>query len=191
MTLLSDGTGRATASVTLDNDSPSDPSTRALASLLLPHAGPADLEPGEAYERITITGGRGSRLLESSVNGADSPMTAHAVGGLQTFTRVLRISPQGSTTMTMTFDLGYVWRGDGAQGTYELFIPTQPVIQSVVGTVTIHAPSGMTIASTSPGMSVEGSSATWRGSMSEPLTFRTRFAQDALGRLWWGLKSAF
>ena len=66
----------------------------------------------------------------------------------------------------MTFDLGYVWRGDGAQGTYELFIPTQPVIQSEFGTVTIHAPSGMTIASTSPGMSVEGSSATWRGSMS-------------------------
>jgi hypothetical protein len=76
VTLLPDGTGRATASVTLDNDSPSDPSTRALASLLLPHAGPADLEPGEAYERTTITGGRGSRLMESSVNGADSPMTA-------------------------------------------------------------------------------------------------------------------
>ena len=40
-------------------------------------------------------------------------------------------------------------------------------------------------------MCVEGDSATWRGSMLEPLTFRTRFAQDALGRVWWGLKSAF
>jgi hypothetical protein len=191
VTLMSDGSGRATASVTLDNHSPSDPSTPALASLLLPHAGPADLEPGEAYERITITGGRGSRLLESSVDGADSPMTAHAVGGLRTFTRVLRISPQGSITTTMTFDLGYVWRGDGAQGTYELFMPTQPVIQSVSGTVTIHAPRGMTIASTNPGMQVDGSSATWSGSMSEPLTFRTRFERDTLGRVWWGLKSAF
>ena len=191
VTLLPDGAGRATATVTLENDSPSDPSTRALASLLLPHLGPADLEPGEAYERTTITSGRGSRLMGSSVDGEDSPMTAHPVGGLQTFTRILRISPQGSITLTLTFDLGYVWRGDGAQGTYELFIPTQPVIQSTAGTVTIHAPSGMTIASASPGMRVDGSSATWRGSMLEPLTFRTRFERDALGRIWWDLKTAF
>jgi hypothetical protein len=48
----------------------------------------------------------------------------------------------------------------------------------------------MTIASTSPGMRAEGSSATWSGSMSEPLTFRTRFERNMLGRVWWGLKSA-
>lgn len=189
VTLLPDGQGRATARVTFENDSPRDPPTRALASLLLPHAGPADLEPGETFEQATITCGRRSRLIGSSVDGADSPMTVHAVGGLRTFTGILRIPPQGSSTLTMTFDLGYVWRGDGAQGTYALSIPTQPVIQSTAGTVTIHAPSGMTIAAAGPGLHIEGASATWRGLMSEVLTLRTRFERNTLGRIWWGLKS--
>ena len=63
--------------------------------------------------------------------------------------------------------------------------------QSVFGTVTIHAPSGMTIASTSPGMSVEAVRLPGAARCLNPLTFRTRLAQDALGRVWWGLKSAF
>ena len=89
----------------------------------------------------------------------------------------------------MTFDLGYVWPGDGAQGTYALSIPTQPVILRTTGSVTIHAPSGMTIAAASPGMGTQGDSATWSGSMSEVLTLQTRFQRDTLGRIWWDLKS--
>lgn len=189
--LLPDGRGRATASVTFENDSPRDPPTRALAALLLPHAGPADLALGETFEQATITCGRRCRLIGSSIDGADFPMTAHIVGGLQTFTGNLRIPPQESSTLTMTFDLGYVWRGDGAQGVYALSIPTQPAILPTAGTVTIHAPSGMTIASASPGMGIGGPSTTWRGSMSDVLTLRTRFQRNTLGRIWWDVKSLF
>jgi hypothetical protein len=189
VTLLPDGQGRATASVTFENDSPLDPSTPALASLLLPHAGPADLEPGETFEQVTITCRRRSELVGSSIDGAPFPMAAHALGGLETFTGILRIPPQGSSTLTMALDLGHVWRGDGAQGTYALSIPTQPVIVSTAANVTIHAPSGMTIAAASPDMSTQDVSATWRGSLSEVLTLRTRFQRDTLGRIWWDLKS--
>jgi hypothetical protein len=69
--------------------------------------------------------------------------------------------------MTMTFDLGYVWRGDGAQGTYELFIPTQP---SSVGVWDRHDPCPKWHDDRVDESRHErrGSSATWRGSMSEP-----------------------
>ena len=82
VTLLPDGRGRATATITFENDSPRDPSTKALASLLLPHAGPADLELGEMFEQATITCGRRCELVRSSIDGADLPMIAHTVGGL-------------------------------------------------------------------------------------------------------------
>jgi uncharacterized protein DUF4012 len=190
VTLLSNGQGRATATMTIENDSPSDPPTRALTALLLPDAGPADLEVGETLAQATITCGNGCRLIEASLDGDDFPMTDHTVGGLQTFTGILRTPPQASSTLTMTFDLGAVWHGDGAQGSYALSIPTQPVVLLTAGTVTIHAPNGMTIAAASPGMSSQGSLATWRGSMSDVLTLRTRFQRGTLGRIWWDLKSA-
>ncbi|MEO8425233.1 MAG: DUF4012 domain-containing protein [Actinomycetota bacterium] len=189
VTLLPDGQGRATASVTFENDSPLDPATKGLESLLLPHAGPADLDPGEAFEQATINCGRRCRLTGSTVDGDDVSMTAHVVRGLQTVTGTLRTPPQGSSTLTIDFDLGNVWHGDGAQGTYALSIPTQSVIVPTVGTVTIHAPSGMTIAAASTGMLTSGSTATWRGSMSDVLALRVRFQRSTLGRIWWGLKS--
>jgi hypothetical protein len=189
VSLSPDGRGRATATITFDNDSPRDPPTKALASLLLPHAGPADLEPGETFEQATIACGRRCQLIGSSIDGVDLPMTAHTVGGLRTFTGILRIPPQGSSTLTMTFDLGYVWRGDGAQGTYAVSIPTQPAILQTAGSVTIHAPSGMTIAAASPGMRAQGASATWRGPLSEVITLRTRFQRDTLGRIWWDVRN--
>jgi hypothetical protein len=117
-------------------------------------------------------------------------MTDHTVGGLQTFTGILRTPPQGVSALTMTFDLGAVWHGDGAQGSYALSIPTQPVILPTAGTVTIHAPNGMTIAAASPDMTSQGPVATWRGSMSDVLTLRTRFQRGTLGRILWDLKSA-
>ncbi len=189
VTLLPDGRGRATASVTFGNESPIDPPTRAVASLLRPRAGPNDLELGDSFEQVTITCGHGCRLIRSSLDGVDFAMTSHAVGGLETVTGTLRIPPQVSSTLTMTLDLGYVWRGDGAQGTYGLSVPAQPTIIPTAGNVTIHAPSGMTMAAASPGVSIDGAAATWRGAMSDVLTLRTRFQLSTLGRIWWGLRN--
>ncbi len=191
VTLLPGGRGRATATLTFQNDSPSDPSRGALAALLRPRAGPDDLKVGETFEQVTITCGRGCRLTGSSVDGADVAMATHAVGGLSTFTGKLRTLPGRSSTLTMTFDLADVWTGDGAQGTYTLSVPAQPVIQRMDGAVTIHAPSGMTIAAASPGMRTGGSSTQWRGSLSDVLTLRARFQRNTLGRIWWDLKSVF
>jgi hypothetical protein len=191
VTLLPDGRGRATATLTFENDSPRDPPTGALAALLLPRAGPDDLEPGETFEQATVTCGRRCRLIGSSIDGADLPMSAHPVGGLRTFSGVLRTLAEGSSTLTMTFDLGSVWRGDGAQGTYALSIKTQSMILPTAGTVTIRAPSGMTFAAVSPGMRTGGVSTTWRGSLSDAITLRTRFQRDTVGRIWWDLKNVF
>ena len=101
-------------------------------------------------------------------------MTTHTVDGLQTYSGLVRVPPQGVTTLTMTFDLEDVWRGDGWRGTYTLWLPTQPVIQRTAGTVKIHAPAGMTIATADRGDSHRRVS-TWRGSLTEALTLTTRF----------------
>ena len=139
VTLLPEGRGRATATVTFENDSPRDPGTRAMTALLLARAGPEDLQLGETYEQATITCGADCRLTESSIDGTALPMTAHTVGGLQTFTGLVRVPPQGASTLRLTFDLDDVWRGDGWRGTYTLSLPAQPVIQRTVGTVKVHA----------------------------------------------------
>ena len=101
-------------------------------------------------------------------------MTSQTVGGLQTFSGLVRVPPQGASTLTMTFDLDDVWHGDGWRGTYTLWLPTQPVIHRTAGTVKIHAPDGMTIATTNRGNDIRKVS-TWRGSLSEALTLTTSF----------------
>ena len=106
------------------------------------------------------------------------------------FTRVLRISPQGSTTMTMTFDLGNVWRGDGHKE-HQLFMPTQPVIQSVAGTVTIRAPNGMTIGDDEPRHAYRRQFRLAGAARCGTPHVSTRFERDTLGRIWWGLKNSF
>ena len=140
VTLLPGGRARATATITFQNDSPRDPRDPALTALLEPRAGPEDLALGETYELATITCGADCRLADSSMDGSELPMTAHTVDGLQTFSGLVRVPPQGASTLTMTFDLDDVWRGDGWRGTYTLWLPTQPVIQRTAGTVKIHAP---------------------------------------------------
>ena len=72
-------------------------------------------------------------------------MTAQKVGGLQTFSGLVRVPPQTASTLRMTFEIDDVWQGDGWRGNYTLSLPTQPVIQRTAGTVTIHAPQGMAI----------------------------------------------
>jgi hypothetical protein len=174
VTLLPGGRGRATATITFQNDSPRDPRNSALTALLLPRAGPEDLALGETYELTTITCGANCRLADSSIDGDALSMTSQTVGGLQTFSGLVRVPPQGASTLTMTFDLDDVWRGDRWRGTYTLWLPTQPVIQRTAGTVKIHAPDGMTIATTNRGDDIRKVS-TWRGSLSEALTLTTRF----------------
>ncbi len=151
VTLLPGGRGRATATITFQNDSPRDPRDPALTALLRPRAGPEDLALGETYELATITCGANCRLADASMDGDELPMTPHTVDGLQTFSGLVRVPPQGACTLTMTFDLEDVWRGDGWRGTYTLWMPTQPVIQRTAGTVKIHAPDGMTIATADRG----------------------------------------
>jgi hypothetical protein len=176
VTLLPGGRGRATATITFQNDSPSDPRDPALTALLRPRAGPDDLALGETYELATITCGANCGLADASLDGSELSMTAHTVGGLQTFSGLVRVPPQGASTLTMTFDLEDVWHGDGWRGMYTLWLPTQPVIQRTAGTVKIHAPAGMTIATANRSDS-HRSVSTWRGSLTETLTLTTRFQQ--------------
>ena len=71
VTLLPGGRGRATATITFQNDSPRDPRDPALTALLQPHAGPEDLALGETYELATVTCGANCRLAGASMDGAN------------------------------------------------------------------------------------------------------------------------
>jgi hypothetical protein len=190
VTLLPAGRAHASASVVFHNDSPRDPPPKALTPVLSPGAGPNDLAAGEAYDQLTISAGSGSQLVSSSMDGARLPMKVNPVGGLQTFTATMRIPPQSSSTLAFASDLGQVWDGDGAQGAYALTIPTQPVIPKTDATVTIHAPAGMSFAAASPGVQIQGATATWHGPLTDVLTLQMRFQRNMLGRMWWDLKDA-
>ena len=72
----------------------------AMTALLLARAGPEIWQLGETYELATITCGATADSPTSSIDGTALPMTAHTVGGLQTFSGLVRVPPQGASTLT-------------------------------------------------------------------------------------------
>jgi hypothetical protein len=68
-----------------------------------------------------------------------------------------------------------VWDGNSSGGSYELTLLGQSTIRPTQVSVTIHAPSGTRIVWTSTPMSVDGGTATWRGSPSSTMTLGVRF----------------
>jgi hypothetical protein len=189
--LLENGGARLTGSLTFTNDAPADASP---TGFLVPSPNPANpgepVGPGEVYQQAVITCAGDCRLLSSSIDDRPFSMEDHSLMGSEMFVGTMRIPPQESMTLRFTLDLGHGWRGDGAQGTYSLALPTPPLIKPVATSVSIHAPEGMVMAAQSSGMSADGSSAEWQGELSDVATFNVRFQRDTLGRMWWDITHA-
>jgi hypothetical protein len=184
--LLADGRARLNGEVTFRNDAPSDV---APDGSLAPGPDPLkvvpDIAPGDVFQQAVITCAGDCRLRSASIGGEAFPMTAHTLDDAQAFSGLMRIRPQRSRTVRFSLDLGYGWKGDGAQGTYSLSLPMQPLINPTSTSVSIHAPDGMSFAASTPRMTANGSSAVWHGSLSDAATFHLRFERSALGRIWW------
>lgn len=189
VTLLPDGEARGTARLTFENDGPPNPPPKALVPILAPGSGPSDLQADEVFDQATITCGADCTLVDASIDATPLQMTTATLGGLDAFSTTIRIPPQGSTTLVVTLDLGHVWVGDGAQGGYTLHIPALPTIRPATATVTIRTPEGMPVATTDPRLPYQGTTSTWRGSLSDDATIRIGFQRDVLGRVWWDLRS--
>jgi hypothetical protein len=141
------------------------------------------LDPGEDRTWTEFYCARGCRLVRAVDGGRDADLGSHRDLGLPVHAGFFEIKPSTSRQITLTFDRPDAWEGDRAAGSYRLRIQGQPALPTTA-TVTIRAPEGMGIASTSVPMQVEGGVATWRGSLQGAKDFQVRFQRGFLGRVW-------
>jgi hypothetical protein len=95
--------------------------------------------------------------------------------------------PGATTTSTFAYDVGDAWSGDAAGGIYTLRFLDQPTIRPTTVEVSVRVPDGMSVTDTSPGVSVDGSVATWRGTPARTLEVQVSFAPPLPQRLWHSL----
>ena len=96
----------------------------------------------------------------------------------------LTIPSGGRATVAFSTHRTGVWTGDDTGGSYQLRLNTQTTIRPTKVTVTIHAPSGTRITSTSEPMQVDGGTATWTGTPGPRLDLSVSFQAPAPLR-WW------
>ncbi|MEA2557399.1 MAG: hypothetical protein QOG88_937 [Actinomycetota bacterium] len=97
-----------------------------------------------------------------------------------------RLTVASNATSTLSFGTHRfgVWSGDDTGGSYALQLNTQTTIQPTKVTVTIHAPAGTRISSTSEPMEVDGGTAVWTGTPGPRLDLSVSF-QAPLPLRWW------
>jgi uncharacterized protein DUF4012 len=121
-----------------------------------------------------------SRSAEGSV---DAIKTAREQGHPFAWDHV-QIPSGGSAGVTYTTALQNAWVGDAFGGTYRLTLVSQPTIRPTPIEISIQAPEGMAIVSTSVPMTVEGSIATWKGVPNRSMEIDVRFQPPLARRVW-------
>jgi uncharacterized protein DUF4012 len=173
--------GRATAhaQVSFENQAPIGPPSYALG----PNAG-TGLAPGESQAWTSFYCPRTCSVSDATADGAKLALARYDDLGLSMYAGFLRVKPQRRLLVDLTMDLPQAWEGGVAGGAYRLRIPAQPSIQPEEVTVVVHAPPGMHIEWTSLPMQVQGSTATWTGTLQPGEELRVRFAKPALLGAW-------
>ena len=99
--------------------------------------------------------------------------------------------PAGSTgSLRIQTRLQDVWQGNSSAGTYRLTFLNQTTVKPTTASITIEAPAGQHIVSTSDGMTVEGGIASWEGTPGPRTEIEVRFAASLPVRWWRDLTRA-
>lgn len=99
----------------------------------------------------------------------------HVEGRFRVFTKTLVASPGHPATVTFTYTVPGVIQRTGAGGVYQLTLQHQPMASPADVTVTVHLPDGSTVQSAYPGWLVDGTTATFRTSLTRDVVTRIVF----------------
>ena len=169
----------ATTEVTLQNDAPTEASSRTLI-------GPY-VKGAVAGDEIHVMGSwcpGPCPLIEATYQGEDVGVDGGKELGRAFYRHFATIPSEGSGTYQLVTRRDGVWEGDTSGGRYRLTIKPQTTVQPTRFHVRIEAPAGTRVAWTSEGVRSDGGVATWSGSPEAPLTLEVRF-QASFPLRWW------
>lgn len=179
--LQSDGSARATVTLTFDNGAPTSGPPK---YVLGPFEGFS--EAGESNQIVSVYCGIGCRLIRAERDGERIGVGQRTELGHRFFRDQSRTPSGDTTTLELTWYLPSAWEGGSLGGSYELTVLNRPTIRPDSAVITVHAPEGMDRVEADPGMTAGDGSATWKGTLKGPLTLAVRFSPPPLVR-WWRL----
>jgi hypothetical protein len=185
VSLEPDGAATAHATVRFSNDAPAGQRPN---YLLGPSKAAVDaglsLEPGENRSWTSFYCPARCSLRSATDNGRPLVLGAYREKGLWLFANFINMKPQTERLVGLRTEVQGAWTGDRTGGVYRLRLQGQPLISPATATVVVRVPDGTDIVWTTPGMEVQGSTATWRGELGRLRDFEVRFTKPFLARIW-------
>jgi hypothetical protein len=123
-------------------------------------------------------------LIQARRDGEEHLVVTGAENGLTFFRDYRPIASGDEGSFDVRWHSQGVWSGDPWNGRYRLEVPSQATVEPTRATVRITAPPGASIVWTSVPMEVDGSSASWSGTLDHDLVFEVRFRASFATR-WW------
>ena len=177
------GTSTARAEATFQNTAPPEHAPNEALGPYRGNLASLHLVAGEAYSILSFACGQGCSA-RAERDGVEQPLRSYPQTDSQMFAATMRLVPQALTRFNLSFATAGAWRGDDAGGTYRIRLRGQAAIPPSTVSLVVHAPPGMAFASATPGVTVNGPDATWRGTLDRPATLELRFERPPIGRLW-------
>jgi hypothetical protein len=185
VTLGSEGTATATATVVLTNEAPAgQPPSYPLGPSDAARASGLDLVPGENRSWAAAYCPSRCRLASVRLDGGEVILEKHREQGLTAFAGFVNVEPQTSTQLRLALELEDVWEGDRTGGVYRLRLQGQPLATQAMATLVVRAPDGMDVVWTSVPMDVVGGRAAWSGRIGPRDDLVVRFTRPFPARVW-------
>jgi uncharacterized protein DUF4012 len=179
VTLGGTGEGHAVTTVRLENDAPNRGEPRYIIGPNLHGA-----EAGDQVDILTVFCGRQCELVEAERNGLPKRVRVGQELGYRWYQDYLTVPSGETSNVAIVTSLHGVWEGNSSGGSYRLTFLNQSTIQETSVKVSIHAPSGTRIRSTSEPMQVDGGTAVWEGTPGPRLELEVEFSAPVPLR-WW------
>ncbi|MFL5766982.1 MAG: DUF4012 domain-containing protein [Actinomycetota bacterium] len=178
--LAEDGSGTALATVGLHNAAPSSGEP---AYVIGPFPG-VHADAGENVAILNLYCAPGCTLDSSSRNGAATKLTHGSELGQPFFQDYFRVPSGETSTSAYRLSVPDAWEGNSSGGTYRMTFSNQVTVRPTRMTISVEAPPGMHITSTSLPMRVDGGLAIWEGTPGRTMSLEVSFQPSLPLRLW-------
>lgn len=185
--LLSDGSGLATASVTIENQAPASGQP---AYVIGPYGAdsPSGPDPrfraGESVSYVSVYCGADCALSRAAMNGVPMGLQAQRELGHWVLSTYVSVPSRSSRVLAVGLERPGAWDGDRWGGEYVLTLQGQTMLTPTHFTVEVALPPGMRVTSSSPGAVSVGDTVKWSGTLTGAVTLEVRFAPPLPVRLW-------
>lgn len=123
------------------------------------------------------------RIHRAMRGGADTRVLLEEELGHIVATNVLRVPAGDAGTLSYGWTVPGAWTGSPNAGSYRLTFQGQPTIRPTRLEVVVVAPPGTVVSAASPGMRVDGATATWRGEPGDLALFEVSFGRPLGARI--------